>query len=772
MHRPFRNIYQLLSSTLFVLLALTCLEAAEPKKPAPPQAAPSLTLKQVQSMITSELNSVDILVEAKSRGLAFVVNADVIKDFEDRGADAFLINWLGLYSVELRPLYASCIAQQQQKRFGRVVEVCTELLNQSPRLLHIYLIRGAAYRAQNQLTEAASDFRQAMTFHKNSSRARVLLGEVLIAQKETDGAIAELNWVLDHRSASGIQDWPTANRLLAEAYLQRREYRLASKHLHTALWQLPVPHPESVTLLPALEDHMSVLVRLLALCPDSAVASPADAIEIANLMKLVATNKEQQQVALQRLAEGQAAAGQFDAAVATQKAAEILSEGDSTAFIRERLALYEKKQVPLLPAGAQVAETNLKAVPKLISVATFFDRMKLVGENVSEGMVKPFWIAKLEITQSEWASIMDLPKSLTPDLPADRMSWDQCQVFLKKLNEQSTAGHRQFRLPTASEWKFAAQAGSTGRFCFGDDASELAKYAWFIDHGDRTLHKGGMLQANSFDLFDVYGNVAEWCQDEVSPSGDEKAEKLPAHFRVVAGGSCFSSSNQCATAVDGFCRQNEGRRGLGFRLASDKLESDSKSEPTTPQVATKPAVRRDHAGLSLAIDYARSTLEAEVFQRVWLQDKLFTLLYLQACVRGSMDDADAAITNLRELIREMPDDNSPLMHLTRCHLAWIQCTREGATPEQIAEARRIVETSLSRSEFKLWIGYLTQSSVLVAEGNFADATRRATQANDLAPLQFKEICASQLKAIEQRKSAMSRQFPVSPAISPATVFGL
>jgi hypothetical protein len=112
------------------------------------------------------------------------------------------------------------------------------------------------------------------------------------------------------------------------------------------------------------------------------------------------------------------------------------------------------------------------------------------------------------------------------------------------------------------------------------------------------------------------------------------------------------------------------------------------------------------------------------------------------------------------------------MHLTRCHLAWIQCTREGATPEQIAEARRIVETSLSRSEFKLWIGYLTQSSVLVAEGNFADATRRATQANDLAPLQFKEICASQLKAIEQRKSAMSRQFPVSPAISPATVFGL
>ncbi len=771
---PLRNLATAGTLLAWLLFATTWGLSDQPQ---PKTSSPPLKLEQVLDMVAAELNSVDILVEAKSRGLAFIVSADVIKQLQERGADDLLLNWLGLYSVELRPLYASCLSEQQQKRPARVIEVSTELLERSPRLLPIYFIRGGAYRVQNKLSEAATDFRQALTIHHNSSRARVLLAETLIAQHETDDAITQLNWVLEHRSAAGIQDWPTAHRLLAEAYLQRREYQLASRELHTALWQLPFPNAESVTLLPDLEDHMSVLARLLALCPDPTVASPADAIEIANLMKKLATNKEQQQVALLRLAEGQAAAGQFDEAVVTQKAAEIISTGVSTESIHERLAQYQKKQLPLLPAGKATADSTTKPMISAFSTATFLDRMKKLGESpsaVSPGAgsaIKPFWIGQYEVTRGEWATVLGLPQPASPELPVDRVSWDDCQAFLKQLNAKSPSGGPQFRLPTDAEWKFAAQAGTSKAFFFGDDAAKLAVYGWYADRGNRAPKKGGQLRENSWGLFDIYGNVAEWCQDEVSLATNSHELKTSIPFRLVAGGSYLSSALQCRADNAGFARQNEARRGLGLRLVADHPEGGNLSVDVPSTATTKPPTPTHRAGLNLAIDSARSTLESEVFQRPWLQEKLFTLLYLQACVRSSMNDVDSAITNLRALIREMPDDNSPLMHLTRCHLAWIQCTRESATPEQIAEARKIVETSLTRSEFKLWIGYLTQSVVLAAAGEYEDAARRATQANDLAPQQFKPICAEQLQAINGKKSAMSREFPISPAMTPATVLG-
>lgn len=765
------NFLTMLRIGLFLVLLVSGIQAQDQnaKPPAPP---PPLQKEQVFDMVSSGLNSVDILVEAKSRGLAFVLTPEIIKELEERGGDDLLLNWVGLYSVQLQSLYSTCLAEQQQKRYGRLVEVATDLLNRSPRLLHIYLIRGSAYRAQNQNEKAAEDFRHALKIHKNSSRARVLLAETLIAQNQAKEAIEELNWVTGHTSAAGMQDWPTAHRLLAEALLQQRDYAAASRALHTALWQLPLPNAEAVALLPPLENHMSALSRLLALCPDPSVAAPAASIELANLLKLMAVGGEQQQVALWRLAEGQAASGEFGEAAATQKAIEILASGPALETIRERLAMYQMKQLPLLPAGTGNFDVPSQSPIKAkISKTNWEERMKRFETKGEGDKTKAFHIGIHEVTRGEWAQVMDLPEPRQGELPMDRISWDDCQAFLKKLNDKSGGKGVRFRLPTYTEWRVAARGESQQEYQYGDDPAALGSYGWFIENSQRQLHKGGLLRESESGLFDLHGNVAEWCEDEVAFGTEANAAKLPVKFRRVAGGSYLSSGSGCGISVEGGVRQNEVRRGMGLRLAADVSESQAPAETPQETVDAKTPASNSRAGLSLAIDYARNALETEVYQRAWVQEKLFVLLYLQACVRAGMQDVETASNNLRALIREMPEDNSALMQLTRCHLAWIQATRPDATPEQIAEAKKIVETALTRSEFRLWIGYLTQSAVLMAEGNSEEAERRATQAADLAPQAFKSLCESQLKAIRDKKSSMTREFPISPSVPPPVVLG-
>ena len=715
-------------------------------------------------------------MEAKLRLVDFVVDADVLRQLEEAGADPLLLNWLGNYSIELQPLMAECLSLLQEKRSSRVIEVCTEILRRSPRLVHSYMIRGSAYRSQSKLQDAETDFRSALNYYPNSSRVRILLAETLISHGDTEEAIQYLNWVLQHSSAAGVQDWPTAHRLLAQAYIKTREYRLASSHLHTVLWQLPYPNPESVALLPDLEDHMSVLAQLLALCPDPEVSSPLDAIEIAQLMKLLASNDSQQQIALLRIAEGQAADGQFDAAIATQGAAEILSSGPATESIRERLNVYRKQQVPTLPASDSPSRTSTSSADSRGAADMFLQQMILIPavSETNDADKKPspaYYIGKHEVSRDEWADIMDTVPIAPHDLPMDQISWDDCQTFLTRLNEKSGPKGLHFRLPSLAEWKQAAQGKNKTRFYFGDDPAELLKHGWFADQSHESLQRVGTLQPNPSGLCDVYGNVAEWCQDEEKLGKADSKSKVSVRFRVFVGGSYLNKTDELRSDLTGFARQNEARRGLGFRLAADiPQEEDSSSGPSVTN-ETKPVAKSHRAGISLAIESVRTTLETDALQRGWLQERLFTLLYLQACVRSNLKDIDTARSNLRALIREMPDDNSPLMQLARCHLAWIQATQSNATPEQIAEAKKIVENSLTRAEFKLWVGYLTQSTVLMIEGDQDAAIRRATQAADLAPIRFKEICSAQLKALQDKKSVVSREFPVPPSFPPAIVVG-
>lgn len=158
--------------------------------------------------------------------------------------------------------------------------------------------------------------------------------------------------------------------------------------------------------------------------------------------------------------------------------------------------------------------------------------------------VPPFYVGRTEVTQAQWRAVMgSLPDVGFPgdDRPVERVSWQEAKVFCRRLSE--VTGY-QFRLPTEAEWEYAARGGTTTEYSFGDDPDELGRYAWFNQNSDNQTHPVAKKLPNPFGLFDVHGNVWEWCEDpwhsnyEGAPAdGSAWNSGGDDTFRVLRGGS-------------------------------------------------------------------------------------------------------------------------------------------------------------------------------------------------------------------------------------------
>ena len=179
-------------------------------------------------------------------------------------------------------------------------------------------------------------------------------------------------------------------------------------------------------------------------------------------------------------------------------------------------------------------------------------------------ITKPFYLGKYEVTQAEWFEAMN-SKPWRNEKNAGRVttasvnhvSWNQCQEFLVKLNQSSglKSGMR-FALPTEAQWEYACRAETTTKYYFGDDASKLGDYAWFnknaFEVNEKYAHPVGKKKPNAFGLYDMHGNVWEWCQDwygdyqstsAIDPSGPTGGKR-----RVMRGGSWYDSPFGCRSA--------------------------------------------------------------------------------------------------------------------------------------------------------------------------------------------------------------------------------
>lgn len=181
-----------------------------------------------------------------------------------------------------------------------------------------------------------------------------------------------------------------------------------------------------------------------------------------------------------------------------------------------------------------------------------------------------YYIGKTEVTQALWQAVMgsDPSNFKGSDLPVECVSWDDCQEFIQKLN--SLTG-RNFRLPTEAEWEFACRGGNNSRGYKYSGSNNLGSVAWYDGNSGGKSHPVGTKAPNELGIFDMSGNVWEWCSDwyanytsysQTNPTGPQSGS-----YRVYRGGSWFRSARYCRASIRSY--GNPAGRGnlLGLRLA-------------------------------------------------------------------------------------------------------------------------------------------------------------------------------------------------------------
>jgi formylglycine-generating enzyme required for sulfatase activity len=203
-------------------------------------------------------------------------------------------------------------------------------------------------------------------------------------------------------------------------------------------------------------------------------------------------------------------------------------------------------------------------------------------------ITRAFYLARHEVTQAQWEAVMGrspyedkrsnsyygLPgmaeRLRRPDHPAT-VSWNDAQAFIRRLNQLE--GHQRYRLPTEAEWEYAARAGTTTAYSFGDDVRQLGRHAWYgEDFASGSTHPVGQKLPNAWGLHDMHGNVWEWVRDwfdagyyarspAVDPPGPASGTE-----RTVRGGSWHVTSGSWRSAFRKSYEPDYRGISIGFRL--------------------------------------------------------------------------------------------------------------------------------------------------------------------------------------------------------------
>lgn len=192
-----------------------------------------------------------------------------------------------------------------------------------------------------------------------------------------------------------------------------------------------------------------------------------------------------------------------------------------------------------------------------------------------------FWMGKYEVTQEEYVAVMGVNPSGfqgQTNHPVEKVTWNEANTYCEKLTGRERAAGRLpagfvYRLPTEAEWEYACRAGTTTRFSFGDDPAntELARYGWFIVNSDSTTHPVGRLRPNPWGLYDMHGNVWEWCHDlwqDTYPGGTvtDYAGPTDGWLRVARGGSWLYDAAFCRSANRDDYGPDNRCSDIGFRV--------------------------------------------------------------------------------------------------------------------------------------------------------------------------------------------------------------
>ena len=263
---------------------------------------------------------------------------------------------------------------------------------------------------------------------------------------------------------------------------------------------------------------------------------------------------------------------------------------------------------PLHPARAQAPKEITNSIGMklvLIPKGTFMmgspesEQGRNENENQHEVTIsKDYYLGVYEVTQAQYEKVMGKNPSRfqgavvgneNADLPVEQVSWDVAVEFCKKLSdlpEEKKAG-RVYRLPTEAQWEYACRAGSKTAYSFDDEKGLLPEYGWFNRNSSDRTHTVGLLEPNAWGLYDMHGNVWEWCSDRYGdyPKGAVSDPSGPKEgsIRVLRGGSWRNEAAYCRSANRIGSDPSDRGHNNGFRVA---LSSQS-GIPKSPEADIK-----------------------------------------------------------------------------------------------------------------------------------------------------------------------------------------
>jgi formylglycine-generating enzyme required for sulfatase activity len=189
---------------------------------------------------------------------------------------------------------------------------------------------------------------------------------------------------------------------------------------------------------------------------------------------------------------------------------------------------------------------------------------------------KSFFLGQYEVTQGQWMEMMDNNPSHYKgrNRPVENVSWNDVQEFIQRLNEKE--GRDKYRLPTEAEWEYAARAGTTSIYSFGNDVADIEKYAWYVRSSrgkSRRPYPVGHKNPNPWGLYDMHGNVWEWVYDwydseyyaHVDLENDVRGPSN-GNARVFRGGGSNSHFMDLRTTTRGSAEPDKRYDYIGFRL--------------------------------------------------------------------------------------------------------------------------------------------------------------------------------------------------------------
>lgn len=203
--------------------------------------------------------------------------------------------------------------------------------------------------------------------------------------------------------------------------------------------------------------------------------------------------------------------------------------------------------------------------------------------------IKSFMMGKFLVTQGQWKAIVGkLPpcRFKGASLPVERISWEDAQKFCKRLSKKTG---RNYRLPSETQWEYACRAGTTTPFSFGETlTSDIANFngEHIFKDEPRGLYfhstsEGGKFPPNAFGLYDMHGNLMEWCADNwiddyrMSLRDGSDYQMIDNPYRVVRGGSWHDNPQLCRSAARIRVAQSDAEEYIGFRVVCDSLELPS-----------------------------------------------------------------------------------------------------------------------------------------------------------------------------------------------------